>query len=68
MARTTTYTNTLGDSPGRRYNTEGLAGEGPSHSRRSHMKYVKAAWDDELQGFHTDATAYLAALPELEAR
>ncbi|MFD9483579.1 hypothetical protein ACFWBX_06160 [Streptomyces sp. NPDC059991] len=30
------------------------------------MKYVKAAWDDEFQGFFTDATAYLAALPELE--
>ncbi|MEU4349483.1 hypothetical protein [Streptomyces sp. NPDC023838] len=29
------------------------------------MKYVKAAWDDELQGFYTDATAYLEALPEL---
>ncbi|MFD9564582.1 hypothetical protein [Streptomyces sp. NPDC059994] len=30
------------------------------------MKYVKAAWDGDLQGFFTDATAYLAALPELE--
>lgn len=30
------------------------------------MKYVKAAWDDEFHGFFTDATAYLAALPELE--
>ncbi|GAA0615861.1 hypothetical protein [Streptomyces crystallinus] len=30
------------------------------------MKYVEAAWDDDHQGFFTDATAYLAALPELE--
>ncbi|MEU1074724.1 MULTISPECIES: hypothetical protein [unclassified Streptomyces] len=28
------------------------------------MKYIKTAWDDELQGFFTDARAYLAALPE----
>lgn len=29
------------------------------------MKFVKVAWNPELQGFHTDAQAYLAELPRL---